>query len=746
MAASPTARMTHSVNPHMHASYSHHFSPASTTGSDSSYSRPSMSRRQDPKVPKRPKPKRPSSNSTNGKPAPNVGFTFITATEPDGFKTPENMAVVRKIAMGNFLHERDMISRESSELNSEDSTLSHGSQEGTPQPSDPGDTAKLGVGEPLRLRKPSSLAKYTNLNNHRQPTSRPGTQLVKHQPLAGSGLLVSPMIEPPRTGVLLDYDEHPTPLFASFGMPFDPFNSMHQASHPAVFVEELKHYCSQEFGTRAMGQHWVKFIIKTPRAFLSTLSIASAHRDAWSGKDVETVQTLALRQEIIQLIRQTLRNSDECVDDDSIVALTQLIVSEVIACEESATEVHEKGLVAMMEKRGGLNRLDWRLACTVSWVTLVAAILRETTPHTMYSDFCTSQSRKKHPPNATIPESPIYRPRCRFETLERSNKCDKRAENLLHEAHEVIRLFLDVRKHDRPNSAKLRTLCEKICDEQVYPSAAKLQLTDVLTPRDWIYEAIRITATIQATAILKRVPLSQALKDAASDSKSLSSLDTASTASRSDDSLVSPMSFLPNLWGSSSSAATASPSFGQPLPFSHNTPHSSITSISSSSSFDWGSFQSRPSIDSMPSTRPSIGSMASSRPSIASKASSFSEPSYFPKFRAPVPRSHNPEPTPATLLTSVKIALNNSGLSDCWSDLAGVLLWVSLTVGASSRKEDKVLKRWFAALSMRATIMLCHEHPEAINATMLKMSEVIEALEVEEKGKTVVKEAKKRKF
>jgi hypothetical protein len=61
--------------------------------------------------------------------------------------------------------------------------------------------------------------------------------------------------------------------------------------------------------------------------------------------------------------------------------------------------------------------------------------------------------------------------------------------------------------------------------------------------------------------------------------------------------------------------------------------------------------------------------------------------------------------------------------------MAGVLLWIGLVVGAASKNsESKIHKKYFSALTMRAGVMLCFEHPEAINSTMVKMSEIVEAL------------------
>ncbi|KAJ4412151.1 hypothetical protein N0V91_000619 [Didymella pomorum] len=81
------------------------------------------------------------------------------------------------------------------------------------------------------------------------------------------------------------------------------------------------------------------------------------------------------------------------------------------------------------------------------------------------------------------------------------------------------------------------------------------------------------------------------------------------------------------------------------------------------------------------------------------------------------------------VLEDLKDALDLSDLSECWSDMAGVLLWVALTAGAASHKiDDYALKKWFRALAVRTSLLLCFEHPEAIHATYLKMSRIVEAL------------------
>jgi len=68
-------------------------------------------------------------------------------------------------------------------------------------------------------------------------------------------------------------------------------------------------------------------------------------------------------------------------------------------------------------------------------------------------------------------------------------------------------------------------------------------------------------------------------------------------------------------------------------------------------------------------------------------------------------------------------------MSKCWEDMAGVLFWIGLVGGVAVKKSsDKSLRRFFSAITMRSGVVICFEHPEAVNATVLRMTEVIKAL------------------
>ncbi|KAF1953388.1 hypothetical protein CC80DRAFT_420174 [Byssothecium circinans] len=256
-----------------------------------------------------------SPTSANNEPKPPANdLLFITGTTPADFKTKKNMTRVRKKAMGSWLEKE---------------------------------------------KKPRDSKKEQRRQSREASTCSRAIQKVSRiPPVTGEFVLPSaPIVIPSRETLALPYYEYIPGPFQSIGKPLDPFVTIYQVSHPRVSVETLKYHCTQAFGSRAMGRYWVPALVKSPHAFLSTLCIASAHFDAINDRAIESVQTMALRQEIIHLISQSLLNPQTRTNDFNVIAVTQLIASELIAGQETALAYHEAGLETMVYQRGGLNKL-----------------------------------------------------------------------------------------------------------------------------------------------------------------------------------------------------------------------------------------------------------------------------------------------------------------------------------------------------------------------------------------------------
>ncbi|KAF2735487.1 hypothetical protein EJ04DRAFT_195372 [Polyplosphaeria fusca] len=671
----------------------HHYShptPPAPTASDSTTPWPSMPPYLYSTAPERPRTSlSPQTNENEG----NNGLLFITGNKPADFKDKRAMTKVRKKAMASYL-EKGRKPRQRARLHSEGSeesrtSIGSGQQDAVAAPRLSNSEALAIFRGESRRRKPSSPVRSPASSSHDQPlVPSPQNQIIR---IPQSILEAAPMVRPMRVGVPLGFNTTSPRPFKSIGKPFDPFQTLFQANHPRISVEELKFHCSLFFGTRAMGQHWIPALVTSPHAFLSTLCIASAHHDAVHDRQLDSLESVALRQEVIYLINQNLSNPSSPVDDFNIIAVTQLMASEMIAGEDAALTYNEHGAEKMARQRGGLNQLgvNGRLASTLSWVSLEAAILRETRPRSMYSDFCASASSKSYPNTATIPESPLFYPRKDFVTIKKSTRCNKKTLELLHDIHDMMDFFLHETKTRRQNHPSLRNYYKSITKD--YTPISELQKNSVLNPVDWTYEAVRITAEIQATAIIRRIPLSDALAHVAQ-SSSPSTLYTTNSASRSSESLISPTTLR------------------------HDSP---LTSMSTSPSYVTVTTPSVPQADF--SYFPLPPSSSTSKLSVSS-TQSLDLSSYFSVPAPPPPSS------PDALLRHLRTALNNSDLSDAWNDMAGVLLWIALVAGAASRKSDRVLKNWFSALTVRCSILLCFEHPEPIHATMLRMSEFMECV------------------
>jgi hypothetical protein len=644
-----------------------------------------------------PHPNKSPSASPGEQPASeDGGFRWIVSDNPQGFKSKEHMHAVRQTAMVSYLRKEKSQENSKSRANSEENITNY-RPIATPRK------------KSNNMRKRLPPTKSSPPTHPYATTLTPETQMTRTRGSLQGVLPQAPIVIPFMEKEEHPFDRFPMPRLVSIGENLDPFRTMYQSRFPHVSVTQLKHHCSRYFGTKGLGVHWIPTCLDYAHTFLSTLYMASAHHDVVQRLDVESVETTALRQDIIHFVGGNLTDPKQSVADHQVIAVSQLILGEVIGRNEISLKYHQAGMETMIKHRGGLKELGMKghLASAVSWAHLAISILREVRPSPMYAEYCTSRSDKSYPPTTTIPESPLYYPHGRYLTLERSKECKPDALRLIDDVRMMIEVFLQGTKQNQRNSDRLFTLYNRITQS---PSIQNLRRGNVLRESDWKYEAIRIAAVVQASAIINRTPLSEALRRMQTLIQP-PSVYTSSIASQSNDSLISPFD-----------ARNETP----------------VTEYSASPSFSiHGSLQQAgfPFSGHRDSDASAQSFTSAQRPSVASFHSTSSETSSWSR---PAPASME-----ANTLADIKDALENSNLSECWSDMAGVLLWIGLVMGAASSPThyDKVLRRYFSAMTIRACIMLCFEHPEAIHATMLRMIEVVEALSKDVNGQMVRKES-----
>ncbi|KAF2032015.1 hypothetical protein EK21DRAFT_99335 [Setomelanomma holmii] len=240
-------------------------------------------------------------------PPSNGGLIFITGDKPADFKSKKVMTVVRKKAMDAYLK---------------------------------------GDGKEKNVKSSAGRSRFSSVDSASRASNRSRSSVGREDALTDIS-----------TTGRLPYDEYQPRPFVSIGKSLDPFRTMFQASHPSVSVEEMKFYCSRYFGTKALGRYWIPTALSHPHTFLGTLCLATAYHDVIHERQLESVQTIALRQEVIHLVGRNMTDTNKRVSDHNIMAIIQLIISEVIGREESGLTWHETGMETMIEQRGGLNQL-----------------------------------------------------------------------------------------------------------------------------------------------------------------------------------------------------------------------------------------------------------------------------------------------------------------------------------------------------------------------------------------------------
>lgn len=488
----------------------------------------------------------------------------------------------------------------------------------------------------------------------------------------------APMVLPPRTGVTLVYDKlEPAPFESiarkedfeqqphqSIGRPVDPFRSMFQASHSKVSVEDLKFHCSRSFGTKAMGMHWIPTLVQSPVAFLSTLCIASAHLDAIHEQPTESLATLALRQEVIYMINQNMVNPQKQTDDYNIISVMQVIASEIITGDGGPSLNVQEFGIESLINLRG--GLD-KLGVNGRLASSISWIALES---------AILRERKPLPMYLDYSASVCTKNYPNTATVPESPlycprgdfETIKRSTNRSPQAMDLlkeIRTMMDFFLHETKQSRHNSSSLRNIHKRITqYPSIAALPQTSTVTFNDWRYNDWRYEA-IRIAACLTATAIMQR-EPLSSSLKHLADAENGATTAHTPSTIASDNAFT------------------SPTSLRHDSP---LTHLAPTHSNPFDPFNAR--------------------------------------------RRHSSTRITPTdkLLTRLKHVLENSNLSDCWADMAGVLLWVALTVGAAGRQaENKAVKKWFKALAMRVSIVLCFEHPEAMHASLLRMGDLVEGV------------------
>ena len=151
----------------------------------------------------------------------------------------------------------------------------------------------------------------------------------------------------------------------NLGGNLEPFGTWPAFSSNSVDVNELKWSCSKRFGSTSLSMHWIPTILRARHAFLSTLCISSAHDDIMNRALLPShrqngeslVNRFKVRQDVISLINESMNDPEMRSADETIVAVLQVLNSEIMGCDDRSMRIHQLGLHHMIRERGGLDHL-----------------------------------------------------------------------------------------------------------------------------------------------------------------------------------------------------------------------------------------------------------------------------------------------------------------------------------------------------------------------------------------------------
>ncbi|USP80569.1 uncharacterized protein yc1106_07843 [Curvularia clavata] len=312
------------------------------------------------------------------------------------------------------------------------------------------------------------------------------------------------------------------PTLSHIGDGVDPFLVLPNFKSPEINSLGLKRHCIRVFASDSFYVKWLPMLLSHPHLLLSSSIIASVWLDTLSSKPVDSKQTYLLKDEIIGMINERLQHSNTQSSDATIMVVLHLFVGEVLASNEAAIRVHERGIAKLILHRGGIRCLGNELlaeACAVCCYH--GSLIFENEPLPALAAYTLAEVPSIDC-DIPIPESPLFCSRADFTTVSADLHCSTDTCNLLkgmrdltdlsisHQAaFEILRdnHELDTAHiHKRDVEYNSRVAAIRKCLTRL-PAA---HIPGLPTSNDWVYEACRITALIYAASVILRLPFSTA--------------------------------------------------------------------------------------------------------------------------------------------------------------------------------------------------------------------------------------------
>ncbi|KAF2202280.1 hypothetical protein GQ43DRAFT_369463 [Delitschia confertaspora ATCC 74209] len=262
------------------------------------------------------------------------------------------------------------------------------------------------------------------------------------------------------------------------------------------------------------SRRWMEAICSVRMPFLSHVSVICVFQDLEDGLLEDSSLTVYAKTKLLRMIQDSLRGSATQTDDFTVLSILHLLTSEVGGFDEDAFDVHQAGLIRIVQQRGGINNLGFNgdLASVVTSAMLCFTTLRGVEEPVILHDFIPIRTQPESIDHIA-PLSPLYCPGGDMSPIFGTLSCSSETYEILYDMHELTRTFIlrwsytgdSYAARSPAETASYDAYMQQICTRAfLRPSQGGFQ-----SKTDWIYESCRLAALIYCQSLVQGVPLSE---------------------------------------------------------------------------------------------------------------------------------------------------------------------------------------------------------------------------------------------
>ncbi|KAF2249697.1 hypothetical protein BU26DRAFT_425137, partial [Trematosphaeria pertusa] len=287
-----------------------------------------------------------------------------------------------------------------------------------------------------------------------------------------------------------------------------PFPSTSGAPSRDSF-DELKEQYINNNDFFSQTRAWMETVCSNPMSLLSHVSMACVYQDLAEGFLADTALTVYAKTKVLGMITDHLNAQ---TDDFTVISILHLLVSEISGHDEDVFDVHQDGLIRIVEQRGGITSLGLHgsIATFLIVVILSFTILRGHAEPSMLHGFVPSLSPASAALHRPRPISPLYARHGDLSVLYGS--CSDGTYEIICDMRDLTRTFLARCSHAGdafPSAMSSQVASYDAHMQQIYTRLLYRPSADDSISPDWIYETCRLAALIYCRSIVQGVPLSE---------------------------------------------------------------------------------------------------------------------------------------------------------------------------------------------------------------------------------------------